>query len=116
MVPRTLMPTLLALGLIAIGAGPAHTQLGQMLAQGAAAFPCPSGDASCGNGAPAGTTNSGKHKHHKHRNDATQNSLPDSNPNQKIEGAGPGDVDEGVNQDLQEMNRQGGAHEVNQPK
>ena len=113
MLQHRLMPTLLALGLVAIGAGPAHAQLGRMLAQGAAAFPCPSGDASCGSGAPAGST---KHRRHKHQNDAAQNSLPDSNPNQKIEGAGPGDVDEGVNQDLQEMNREGGAHEVNRPK
>ncbi|HEV8015260.1 MAG TPA: hypothetical protein VGP48_06985 [Stellaceae bacterium] len=113
MVPHRLMPALLALGLLAMGAGAASAQTARMIAQGASAFPCPSGDASCGNGVKTGSQNPAKQKH---PNGAAQNSLPDSNPDQKIEDAPSGEVDKGVTQDLQEMNREGGEHPVNRPK
>jgi hypothetical protein len=86
-----------------------------MIAQGASAFPCPSGDASCGNGAKT-TLNKNAAKPKARSDSAPQNTLPDSNPNQKIEEAPAGEVDEGVTQDLENMNRQGGAHPVNRPK
>lgn len=121
MVPHTLMPTLLVLGLLAIGAGSsAQAQSARTTAKDAlGAFPCPSGDASCGNGSPSTSTKSppinGVSHKQAQKKIAPQNSLPDSNPNQKIEGPS-GPVDEGVTRDLQEMNREGGAHEVNRPK
>ncbi len=114
MAPHRLVPALLALGLLAMGAGPASAQTARMMAQGAAAFPCPSGDASCGNGAPAHAKKTAKAA--KHQKSAAQNALPDSNPNQKIENTPQGPVDQGVTQDLQEMQREGGAHPVNRPK
>jgi hypothetical protein len=61
---------------------------------------CPPGNPDCGVAPPG---------------DAAQNTLPDSNPDQKIEGVS-GPVDKGVTRDLREMNREGGAHPVNQPK
>jgi len=95
---------------IALSLGPASSQPAQTThGQAMAAFPCPSGDTSCGNGAKAGA------KKIKQRKSTAQNNLPDSNPNQKIEGAS-GPVDQGVTSDLQEMNRIGGAHPVNRPK
>lgn len=85
------------------------------------AFPCPSGDASCGNGSPSsGSTDAppingvGPRKHTQKA--APQNAEPDSNPDQKIEDAGPGDEDPGVTNDLQEMQREAMPHAVNQPK
>jgi hypothetical protein len=101
---------IVTLGFAALGIGPANSQPARTTAaQAAAAFPCPTGDASCGNGDKAGA------KKAKHRKSSAQNDLPDSNPNQKIEGAS-GPVDQGVTSDLREMNREGGTHPVNRPK
>ena len=58
-------------------------------------------------------------RHHKHQNNvASQNSLPDSNPNQKIEDAPAGqNVDQGTAQDFEDMNTELNAdHKVNHPK
>lgn len=46
-------------------------------------------------------------RHHKRQNHVVlQNSLPDSNPNQKIEDAPSGqNVDQGTAQDFEDMNR-----------
>lgn len=44
------------------------------------------------------------------------NNLYDSNPNQKIEDAPQGDDDKGLDQTMDDMNREGGAHPVNRPK
>ena len=109
MAPHNLVPVLLIFGAIAIGsasAQPARTAPKDALSS----FPCPTGDASCGNGAKIGAK-----KKAKRINSTAQNNLPDSNPDQKIEGAS-GPVDQGVTSDLQEMNRIGGAHPVNRPK
>jgi hypothetical protein len=114
MASHRLVPALLALGLLALGAGPASAQTARMIAQGAAAFPCPSGDSSCGNGAPTHAKKAAKTA--KQQKSAAKNSLSDSNTNQKIENTPQGPVDQGVTKDLEEMQREGGAHPVNRPK
>lgn len=119
MLPRRLLATLLALCLFTIGTGSVYGQSARTTASDAmSAFPCPSGDASCGNGVTSAPKNPVKHKHHKQENNIEpQNSLPDSNPNQKIEDAPSNEVDEGVTQDLEEMNRREAMpHDVNRPK
>jgi len=81
---------LLSISVMAIGTGIARAQAAKTTAQQAlSAFPCPSGDASCGNGASTAPTNSSKRKHRKHHDSAgaTTSAATDSNPNQKIEQA-----------------------------
>jgi len=119
---------LMVAGLIALSAGPVLAQQPgfsiRSIRDALKAFPCPSGDSSCGNGAPASSGQSSKSKrHHKHQkqqqeNVVQQNSLPDSNPNQKIEDAPAGqNVDEGTAQDFEDMNNELNArHVVNRPK
>jgi hypothetical protein len=101
------------------GAAPAGAQQPRTTTHDAmGAFPCPSGDASCGNGLQAAASKRHQHKHREQaENPLTQNTEVDSNPNQKIEDAPPGDVDEGVVQDIQQMNdREAMPHDVAQPK
>ncbi|HLW71960.1 MAG TPA: hypothetical protein VKS22_15205 [Candidatus Binataceae bacterium] len=106
-----MLPAILMVWFFAIGTGAAHAQGARTTAKDAAsAFPCPSGDTSCGNGAPAASGSPPAN------NIAPQNSVPDSNPNQKIEDEPSNDVDEGVAEDLREMNREAMRHEVNRPK
>jgi hypothetical protein len=116
---QRLSPTLLALCLFTMGTGYAYAQSARTTASDAmSAFPCPSGDASCAKRLSSAPEKPVKHKHHKNQhNIEPQNSLEDSNPNQKIENAPSGDVDEDVTEDIQEMNnREAMPHNVNRPK
>lgn len=120
---QQILGSLLAVALAAlIGGSSAQAQNARTSPNDALnAFPCPSGDASCGNGSPASAATrsppiNGLVPHEKAQNRAPQNAEPDSNPDQKIEDAGPGDVDQGVTNDLQEMQREAQPHDVNQPK
>jgi hypothetical protein len=84
---------LLSISLLAIGAGIARAQDASTTAkQALGAFPCPSGDSSCGNGAPA-TANKPLKQKNRNRENSTElkNSETDSNPGQKIEEAPPND-------------------------
>jgi len=81
---------LLSISVLAMGAGIARAQSASTTArQALGAFPCPSGDSSCGNGA-APAPKPLKRKHRKHAESAELNS-DGSNPNQKIEAAPPND-------------------------
>ena len=59
--------------------------------QALSAFPCPSGDASCGNGAAPAAKKPLKRKHHKHQESAESTNSDGSNPDQKIETTPPND-------------------------
>ena len=84
---------LLSISMLAIGAGIARAQSASTTAQQAlSAFPCPSGDSSCGNGVSSAPKKPLKRKHHKREASAeVKNSEPDSNPNQRIEETPPND-------------------------
>lgn len=84
---------LLSISVLAIGAGIARAQSASTTArQALSAFPCPSGDSSCGNGVSPAPKKSLKRKHRKREDSAElKNSAADSNPNQKIEEAPPND-------------------------
>jgi hypothetical protein len=90
---RRSLSILFSIALLASGAGIAHAQPASTTPQQAmGAFPCPSGDSSCGNGAPSAPDKPHKRKHHRHEDSAAQNnSEADSNPNQRIEQAPPND-------------------------
>ena len=87
------MAIVLSMFVLAIEAGVAHAQDASTTArQAASSMPCPSGDSSCGNGAPSASTKPLKRKHHKRDAGAQQeNSQAGGNPNQKIEPAPPND-------------------------
>jgi hypothetical protein len=84
---------LLSISVLASGAGIAHAQSASTTAkQALSAFPCPSGDSSCGNGDSPAPKKPHKRKHHKSENSTeVKNTETDSNPNQKIETAPPND-------------------------
>ena len=86
---KRLLLTLLCMVLLAIRAVIAHAQAASTTAQQAlGAFPCPSGDSSCGNGVSSAPQKPLKRKHRKRMQNAeTNSSATDSNPNQKIETA-----------------------------
>jgi hypothetical protein len=90
---RRSLVILLSISVLAIGAGIARAQGASTTArQALSAFPCPSGDSSCGNGASPGPKKPLKRKHRKREDSAElKNSAADSNPNQKIEEAPPND-------------------------
>ena len=84
---------LLSISVLAIGAGIARAQGASTTArQALSAFPCPSGDSSCGNGVSPAPKKPLKRKHRKREDSAElKNSEANSNPNQKIEEAPPND-------------------------
>jgi len=90
---RRSLAILLSISVLAIGAGIARAQDASTTSgQALSAFPCPSGDSSCGNGASSAPKKSHKRKHREHEDSAElNNSDADSNPNQKIEQAPPND-------------------------
>jgi hypothetical protein len=90
--PRSLA-ILISISVLAVGVGIARAQEASTTAQQAAsAFPCPSGDSSCGNGASPVRQKPLKRKHHRREASAEQeNSQAGGNPNQKIEEAPPND-------------------------
>ncbi len=83
----------LSISVLSIGAGLAYAQDARTTArQAASSLPCPSGDSSCGNGAPSAPQKPLKRKHHKREESAEQeNSQAGGNPNQKIEETPPND-------------------------
>jgi hypothetical protein len=84
---------LLFIFVVAIGPGIARAQSASTTArQALGAFPCPSGDSSCGNGVSPAPNRPFKRKHRKREDSAElKDSEADSNPNQKIEEAPPND-------------------------
>ena len=90
---RRSLAILLSISVLAIGAGIARAQGASTTArQALSAFPCPSGDSSCGNGVSPAPKKPLKRKHRKREDSAElKNSEADSNPNQKIEEAPPND-------------------------
>lgn len=86
MSPRRPLAILLSISLLA---GVARAQSASTTArQALGAFPCPSGDSSCGNGASPAPNKQLKRKHHKREHGPElKNSEAESNPNQKIEEA-----------------------------
>jgi hypothetical protein len=90
---RQSLAILISISMLAIGGRIARAQSASTTARQALnAFPCPSGDSSCGNGASLAPKAPLKRKHRKHKDSAElQNSEADSNPNQKIEQAPPND-------------------------
>ena len=93
MSPQRSFAIFLTIAMLPIGAGISPAQDASTTARKALrAFPCPSGDSSCGNGVSPGPKKPLKRKHHKHDDTAElKNSEADSNPNQKIEEAPPND-------------------------
>lgn len=90
--PRSLA-ILLSIAVLAIGGGIARAQDASTTDRRAlSAFPCPSGDSSCGNGVSPARKKNLKRKHRKREDSAElKNSEADSNPGQKIEEAPPND-------------------------
>jgi hypothetical protein len=90
---RRSLAILLSIFLLTLRAEIAHAQAASTSPrQALGAFPCPSGDSSCGNGVSSAPKKSLKRKHHQHEDSAgLQNSEADSNPHQKIEQAPPND-------------------------
>jgi hypothetical protein len=89
---RRSLAILLSISVLTIGAGLALAQDASTTAkQALSAFPCPSGDASCGNGAAPAAKKPLKRKHHKHEAGAESTTSDGSNPNQKIETTPPND-------------------------
>jgi len=90
---RRSLSILLSISVLVAGAGIVCAQSASTTAQQAmGAFPCPSGDSSCGNGVPSAPNKPHKRKHHRQETSVDQNnSETDSNPNQRIEQAPPND-------------------------
>jgi hypothetical protein len=90
---RRSLSILLSISVLVAGAGIVCAQSASTTAQQAmGAFPCPSGDSSCGNGASPAPKKPLKRRHRKGEDSAVvNNSEADSNPSQKIEGAPPND-------------------------
>jgi len=83
---------LISISVVAIGAGIARAQDASTTArQALSAFPCPSGDSSCGNGVSPAPKKPLKRKHRKHEDSAGSTNSDGSNPNQKVEEAPPND-------------------------
>ncbi len=93
MSPQRSLAILLSISVLAIGAGIARAQSASTTArQALGAFPCPSGDSSCGNGVPSAPKKPLKRKHRKREDSAEQkNSEAEFNPSQRIEQAPPND-------------------------
>ena len=82
---------LLSISVLAIGIARAQDS-STTARQALSAFPCPSGDSSCGNGVSPAPKRPLKRKHRKREDSAElKNSEADSNPGQKIEEAPPND-------------------------
>jgi hypothetical protein len=85
---------LLSISVLAIGAGIARAHDASSTDRRAlSAFPCPSGDSSCGNGVSPAPKKTLKRKRRKRDDSAeSKNSEADSNPDQKIEEAPANDA------------------------
>ncbi len=85
---RRSLAILLSISVLTLGARIARAQDASTTArQAVRAFPCPSGDSSCGNGVSTAAKKPLKRKHRKHEDSAESTNSDGSNPNQKVEEA-----------------------------
>jgi hypothetical protein len=93
MSPQRSLAILFSISVLAIGTGIVRAQSASTtVRQALGAFPCPTGDSSCGNGVSPALKKPLKRKHRKREDSAElKNSDADSNPNQRIEQAPPND-------------------------